>query len=78
VKANRESGFTIPFTLNLSTRLGYVVTFMPKPLYLRGKSLWYPLTRRLGWAPWLFLILQREKFLALPEIQTPPTLQPIV
>jgi len=77
VKAYRGSRVTVPFTLNLSTRLGYVVTFMPKPLYLRGKSLWYPMTRRLGWAPWLFLILQRrEKFLALAKIQTPPLSNP--
>jgi hypothetical protein len=37
-----------PSILNLNTRWRWVVSFTPRPLYLRGKSTRYPLVRRLG------------------------------
>jgi hypothetical protein len=33
---------------DLGIRWRRVVSFTPQPLYLQGKSLWYPLVRRLG------------------------------
>jgi hypothetical protein len=33
---------------DLGTRWSWVVSFTPQPLYLQGKSPWYPLDRRLG------------------------------
>jgi hypothetical protein len=33
---------------DLGTRWRWVVSFTPRPLYLQGKSLCYPLDRRLG------------------------------
>jgi hypothetical protein len=35
--------------LDSGTRLRWVVSFTPWPLYPQGKSPWYPLDRRLGW-----------------------------
>jgi hypothetical protein len=49
--------------LDLGTRWRWVFSFTPRPLYLQGKSPWYPLDRRLGgiqspvWRRW-----SREKF----------------
>jgi len=40
------SGDIAPRILNLGTRWRWVVSFTPRPLYLRGKSPWYPLHRR--------------------------------
>jgi hypothetical protein len=37
-----------PRILNLGTRWRWVVSFMPRPLYNRGKNPWYPLDMRLG------------------------------
>jgi len=34
--------------LDLGTRWRWVVSVTPRPLYLPGKSLWYPLDRRLA------------------------------
>jgi hypothetical protein len=42
------SGGIVPQILDLGTRWRWVVSFMPRPLYPRGKSPWYPLDRRLG------------------------------
>jgi hypothetical protein len=41
-------GGIVPRILNLGTRWKPVVNIMPRPLYLQGKSPWYPLDRRLG------------------------------
>jgi len=35
-------------TLNLDARWRWVVSFRPRPLYLRGKNARYPLDSRLG------------------------------
>jgi hypothetical protein len=37
-----------PHFLDLGTSWRWVVIFTPRPLYAQGKSLWYPLDRRLG------------------------------
>jgi hypothetical protein len=37
-----------PHSLDLGTRQRSVVSFTFRPLYLQGKSPWYPLDRRLG------------------------------
>jgi hypothetical protein len=37
-----------PRILNLDTRWRWVVSFTPRPFYPQGKSLWYPMHRRLG------------------------------
>jgi hypothetical protein len=42
------SGGVTPRILDLGIRWRWVVSFMPRPLYLQGKSPWYPLERRLG------------------------------
>jgi hypothetical protein len=34
--------------LDLGTRWRWVISFTPRPLYLQGRSPWYPLDRRLG------------------------------
>jgi hypothetical protein len=41
-------GGTVPRILDLGTRWGWVVSFMPPLLYPQGKSPRYPLDRRLG------------------------------
>jgi hypothetical protein len=43
-----EDGDTAPLICNLSTRLAWVVSFLPWPLYSQGKNRWYLLNRRLG------------------------------
>jgi predicted DCC family thiol-disulfide oxidoreductase YuxK len=48
MKAYRESTAIVTIILNLATRWGWMVNFMPWPLYLWGKTPWYPLNRRLG------------------------------
>jgi hypothetical protein len=48
MKSYFDSGGTAPRILNLDTRWRWVVSFTPTPLYLRGKSHQYPLSRRLG------------------------------
>jgi len=48
MKACWGSGGIAALILDLSTRWRCVVSFMPWPLYSKGKSLWYPLDRRLG------------------------------
>jgi hypothetical protein len=47
MKAYWGSGGITPRILDLGTRWRRVVSFMPLPLYLQGKSPWYPLERRL-------------------------------
>jgi hypothetical protein len=42
------SGCTVPCFLDLGTSWRWVVSFMPQPLYPRGKSSQYPLDRRLS------------------------------
>jgi hypothetical protein len=42
------SGGIAPHILDLDTRWRQVVSFTLRPLYLQGKSPWYPLDRRLG------------------------------
>jgi hypothetical protein len=42
------SGGIAPHFLDLGTRWRWVVSFTPLPLYLEGKSPWYPFDRRLG------------------------------
>jgi hypothetical protein len=48
MKAYWESGSIAARTLNLDSRCRSVVSFTPQPLYLPGKSHWYPLDRRLS------------------------------
>jgi hypothetical protein len=48
MKAYWETGGIAPHILELGTRWRWVVNFTPRPLYLQGKSPWYPLDRRLG------------------------------
>jgi hypothetical protein len=48
MKAYWGSGGIAPRIPDLSTRCRWVVSFTPWPLYPQGKSLWYPLERRLG------------------------------
>jgi hypothetical protein len=43
-----ESGCIDPYFLKLSTSWRWVVSFTPRPLYLRGRSPRYPLDKRLG------------------------------
>jgi len=43
MKAYWVSGGIDPLFLNLGTRWRWVVSFTPRPLYLQGKSPWYPL-----------------------------------
>jgi hypothetical protein len=42
------NGGIAPRILNLGSRWRWVVSFTPRPLYLQGKSPWYPLDRKLG------------------------------
>jgi hypothetical protein len=44
----RGNGCIAPCILYLGTRWRWVVSFTPRPLYPKGKSLSYPLDRRLG------------------------------
>jgi hypothetical protein len=48
MKAYEGSGGTAPRILDLGTRLRWVVTFTPRPLYPQGKSPWYPSDRMRG------------------------------
>jgi len=48
MKACRGSGNISPFILYLGTEWRWVVGITPRFLYPWGKSLWYPLDRRLG------------------------------
>jgi len=41
------SGGIAAFILNVGARWRWLVSFMPRPLYPRGKSSQYPLDRRL-------------------------------
>jgi len=43
-----ECGGVVSRILNLTTRWRWVVNFMPRQLYSRRMSPWYPLGRRLG------------------------------
>jgi hypothetical protein len=52
-----------------------VVSFTPRPLYLRGKSSWYPVYRRLGW-PQSRSGQSDEKSQPLPGIE-PPIILPV-
>jgi hypothetical protein len=47
LEADWESGDIAPRSLDLDTRWRWVVSFTPLPFYRQGKSLWYPLGRRL-------------------------------
>jgi hypothetical protein len=42
------NGGIVPRILDLSTRLRWMVSFTPRPLYPNEKKIWYPLDRRLG------------------------------
>jgi hypothetical protein len=46
MKANWGSGGIAP-RIDFGTSWRWVVGFTPRPLYLQGKSPWYPLDRRL-------------------------------
>jgi hypothetical protein len=48
MKTNRGSGYIDPRFLDLGTSWRWVVSFMPLPLYPRGKDLRHSLDRRLG------------------------------
>jgi hypothetical protein len=48
MKAYWRSGCIVPCILDLRTRWMRVISFMPQPLCSQGKSMWYPLDRRLG------------------------------
>jgi hypothetical protein len=48
MKAYQGSGGIAPRILDLVTKLRWVVSSTPRPLYPQGKSSWYPLDRRLG------------------------------
>jgi len=48
MKANWGIGCIALCILDLSTRWRWAVSFTPRPLYSQGKSLLYPLSRRLG------------------------------
>jgi hypothetical protein len=49
MKAYWGSGYVAPHILDLGTEWRWVVSFVTRPLYLQGKSPWYPSGRRLGW-----------------------------
>jgi hypothetical protein len=48
MKAYCGSGVIDPSILDLGTRWRWVVSITPWPLYLQGKSPWYPVDKRLG------------------------------
>jgi hypothetical protein len=48
MKTDWGSGDTAPCILDFGTRWRQVDSFIPRSLYLQGKSPWYPLDRRLG------------------------------
>jgi hypothetical protein len=48
MKAYWGSGGIAPSILDIGTRWRWMVSFMSRSLYPQGKSLWYPLDRRLG------------------------------
>jgi hypothetical protein len=48
MKAYWRSGSIAPHILDLGNNWRWVVSFTPQLLYPQGKSLWYPLDRRLG------------------------------
>jgi hypothetical protein len=48
IKTYCGSGGISSCILDIGTRWGWVVSFMPLPLYPQGKSPWYPLDRGLG------------------------------
>jgi hypothetical protein len=80
MKAYWGSGDIAARIFDLGTRWRWVVSFTPRPLYLQGKSPWYPLDRSLGgfqsvWTRWL-----RENSEPLPGIRTPdqPTPSPVL
>jgi hypothetical protein len=62
--------------LDFGTRWKWVVSFMPRPLYPRGRSPRYQLDRRLGGLQSRFGPCAREKNLATAGNKT-PTVQPL-
>jgi hypothetical protein len=48
MKAYWGSGDITPHILDICTRLRWVVSFTPRPLYSQGKGPWCPLDKRLG------------------------------
>ena len=67
-----ESGGIEPLILNLGTRHRWAVSFIPRPLYLKGNISWYPLFRRLGRSQtWSGNFGEEDKILALLGIKPP-------
>jgi hypothetical protein len=77
MKAYWGSGCIAPRNLDLGTRWRWVVSFTTQPLYLQGKSPWYPFDRRLG-GPQSRSGRggEEESSKPLPELE-PPIIQPI-
>jgi hypothetical protein len=48
MEAYWRSGCIAPCILDLGTRWRWVISFKPRPLYIQGKSPWYPSDKRLG------------------------------
>jgi hypothetical protein len=67
-----ESGDIDPLILNLGTRYRWVVSFIPRPLYLKGNFPSYPVFRRLGRSQSRSGNFgEEDKLLALPGIKPP-------
>jgi hypothetical protein len=80
MKAYWGSGSIDPHILDLGTRWGWVVSFMPWPLYHQGKSPWYPLDKRLGGPQsWSWHGGEEKNSQPLPGLEPPnhPAHQPI-
>jgi len=79
IKTNWGSGGRDPFC-NLGTRWRWAISFTPKPLYLHGKSPWYPLDRQPG-GPRVGLDMVSKRKIPSPHWELNPDhliIQPIV
>jgi hypothetical protein len=70
------SGRTDPYFLNLGTSWRWEVSCTPLPLYPRGKSLRYPLDRRLGGPREGLDDEEKTKFLTFPGLELWPLCRP--
>jgi hypothetical protein len=66
------SGCIDPHIIDLGTSWRWVVSFMPLPIYPRGKSPWYPLDTRLGGSQIRSGQFGEEKILDLPGLELWP------
>jgi hypothetical protein len=75
IKTMRNWGIT-PRILNLRTRWKWVASFMPRPLYPRGKNLWVPTDGCMDHKSGLDAVAKRK--MSAPSGNRTPVVQPVV